>query len=84
MKRLAMLLALTVPLLLRASVDCMDTSYHLEVCCDTKELHEVECLCPCEKQYKLSPVRGECPKCGHYRIRDSREITIVKAAARAR
>lgn len=62
-----MILGINAYLHLNASVGCLDTSWNLRKCCDTKEYHEVECLCPCWK-YKTSPDRNQCMRCLHYHI----------------
>jgi hypothetical protein len=82
MKRTAyvLLLALgTSTSLLKASIGCLDCSWHLAQPFDSKNEHPVQCNCPCEKQYKLSPIRGKCPQCGHERY--AQPFIIVGQAA---
>ena len=64
---------------LKTNMDCIDNSHHLQQKYDHKEYHPVDggCNCPCEKKYKLYPGRGQCSKCGHYRV--PRSTIIVRA-----
>lgn len=66
-------LLLSIPALI-ACRNCLDTSWHLERCFDTKEYHPavtqygnkiLHCQCPCRK---LTLDRGKCLECGHRHI----------------
>jgi len=89
--------------ILYSSPDCLDNSHHMEEKYDSGGYYSVAkskhgpCYCPCEKQYKLSPDRGKCWNCGHYRVPrplvlnpapaqvlDAKIINVKKLKARAK
>jgi hypothetical protein len=63
---------------LYADMHCLDNSRHMEVVYDDngnritpyddKAYRHVYCNCPCGKRYKISPDRGRCMMCLHYRV----------------
>ena len=67
-KVLLLLIVFLIGSRLFGSLDCIDNSRHLATRYDYKEYHAVQCNCQCEKQYKISPDRGKCIKCHHYRV----------------
>lgn len=48
--------------ILKASIGCMDHSFHMTKPCDRKELHYKRCNCPCRK---IIDQKGLCLYCGH-------------------
>ncbi|MGE0010224.1 MAG: hypothetical protein AB7F19_06840 [Candidatus Babeliales bacterium] len=60
---------------MRADIDCMDNSFHLDRSCgpDFKKYHHVQCNCPCSR-YRHSFNRGRCEQCWHYRAPRALEI----------
>ena len=63
---------------LYADMYCIDNSRHMQVDYDDngnritpyddKSYRHVFCTCPCGKRYKISPDRGRCMMCLHYRV----------------
>lgn len=68
---------------IRADMDCMDNSFHLDRSCgpDFKRYHHVQCNCPCTR-YAQSFIRGRCEQCRHYRAPQPLEIVRYNKATK--
>ena len=62
---------------MKADMDCLDNSFHLDRSCgpDFKKYHHVQCNCPCNR-YLRSFIKGRCEQCWHYRV--PRPLEIVR------
>lgn len=79
MKKIILLSALLYNYALLTDPGCMDNSYHLTKHNDPKNLHHVQCNCPCEKQYTML-ANGTCSKCRHFHDPRNSVISIEQGA----
>jgi len=89
MKRFYLVLLLVLspysPQIMNAAVGCMSTSTELKVLCDSKQLHYVQCNCPCGSsgRYEILSRRGLCRECGHYHALKRMQILSTNKVALA-
>lgn len=87
MKSLYIALLLLLPCgsaqVLHAAVGCMSTSTSLTTPYDSKQLHYVQCNCPCGSsgRYEILSRRGLCRECGHYHALKRMQILTKSKAA---
>ncbi|HSW73612.1 MAG TPA: hypothetical protein VLG71_00485 [Candidatus Limnocylindria bacterium] len=65
---------------LRASIGCLDNSWHLQKRYDSKEYHPVKCTCACEKEHKIYHDRNRCSKCMHFH--DAKPVMVISKETR--
>lgn len=82
---LFLLLSQYSPQIMHAAVGCMSTSTPLTEPYDSKQLHYVQCNCPCGSsgRYEILSRRGLCRECGHYHALKRIQILSTSKAALA-